>query len=84
LHTPPCVLPGSHRDRYRHSGHFRLLVATPGGQRFMTEASPMEGGVFLPACNSCQARVDCLGLRADYLDLHGSDGIEPIGSVTDV
>jgi len=78
LHTPPCVLPIPHRDRYRHSGHLRLLVATPGGQRFMSEESPMEGGVFLAGCGGCQARCQCLGLRRDYLDVHGAAGITPI------
>ncbi len=78
LHTPPCVLPSSHRGRYRHAGHWRLLVATPGAEPFMTETSPMEGGVFLDGCGECSWRSRCLGLRADYLEIHGPGGVDPI------
>ena len=69
LHTPPCVLPR----------RMRLLVVTPGGaEPFMAEASPMEGGVYLDGCARCSWRERCLGLRADYLALHGPDGLDPI------
>lgn len=78
LHTPPCALPTHCRDRYRHAGHWKLLVATPGGQKFMADQSPMEGGVFLPGCDFCEARPICIGLRADYLAVHGPGHIVPI------
>jgi MoaA/NifB/PqqE/SkfB family radical SAM enzyme len=79
LHTPPCVLPASVRDRYHPAGRYRLLVVTPGQAPFLAEDSPMEGGQFLPGCAACSARGVCLGLRADYLDIHGSAGIAPLG-----
>lgn len=78
LHTPPCTLSATCRRYYRHAGHWKLLVVTPSGNPFMAEHSPMEGGVFLPSCDSCKARPACLGLRADYLALHGTDAINPI------
>jgi hypothetical protein len=80
LHTPPCVLPAPWRSRYVHSGAWDLVVIPPGGDPFRAEASPMEGGVFLPGCRQCTSRTDCLGLRADYLDLFGGDEFTPIRS----
>jgi hypothetical protein len=79
LHTPPCSLSPAHRERYFHSGRYRLLVATPGQPAFMAERSPMEGGAYPAVCNGCAARPDCLGLRRDYLELHGQKGLQPIG-----
>lgn len=78
LHTPPCVLPEQHRAAYIHAGAWRLLVVTPGNDSFMAEESPMEGGVYVDACAGCSWRERCLGLRADYLQLHGPAGFEPI------
>ncbi len=78
LHVPPCFLAPRYRDRYRHAGLWRLLVVVPGGEPFMAESSPMEGGVYVEACHSCAVRSNCLGLRADYLSLHGRDEVSPI------
>jgi MoaA/NifB/PqqE/SkfB family radical SAM enzyme len=72
-HTPPCVLPARHRGRYQHAGHWRLLVVVPGSEPFMAEQSPMEGGTYLETCGHCSARSGCLGLRADYLAVHGGE-----------
>lgn len=79
LHTPPCVLPPRHRSCYVHAGMWRLLVVVPGGRAFMAEESPIEGGTFLPACERCSLRAACLGLRDDYLRLHGPSEIIPVG-----
>ena len=78
LHTPPCVLPPRHRRRYVHAGSWRLLVVTPGSEPFRAEESPMEGGVYLPSCAACAWRQRCLGLRADYLKVHGGDEFSPL------
>lgn len=78
LHTPPCVLAPADRAAYRHAGSYRLLVVVPGGQPFMAEHSPMEGGMYLPECERCSARKSCLGLRQDYLALHGPAGFVPL------
>ncbi len=78
LHTPPCVLDAAHHHRYVHAGTWRLLVVTPGGEPFMAQDSPMEGGVYLRTCEACSWRGRCLGLRADYLAAHGDSGFEPL------
>jgi pyruvate-formate lyase-activating enzyme len=84
LHTPPCVMPERHRHRYVHAGRYRLLVVTPGQEPFMGEQSPMEGGVYLDGCARCRERENCLGLRADYLRVHGADEFVPIDGAADV
>lgn len=78
LHTPPCSLDARDRPRYQPSSKWRLLVALPGGEAFRAQESPMEGGRYLPGCARCAARPGCLGLREDYLEVHGSEGIDPI------
>ncbi len=79
FHTPPCVLSPGLRDRYRHSRSWRLLVFVPGQDPFLAEDSPMEGGAHVDACTRCAARADCLGPRADYLAMHGSDEFVALG-----
>lgn len=78
LHTPPCVLSREFRKRYVHSRRWELLVVPPGGQPFMAEQSPMEGGAYLESCQGCRLRSDCLGPRADYLTVYGPGEFEPI------
>jgi MoaA/NifB/PqqE/SkfB family radical SAM enzyme len=77
FHTPPCVLTENFRDRYVHSGNWNLLVVPPGSEPFMAELSPMEGGAYLEGCAGCRLRPDCLGPRADYLDIYGPDEFRP-------
>jgi len=78
FHTPPCVLSTERRSAYRHAGEWNLLVVTPGGDGFRAEESPMEGGEFLPGCGRCSWRERCIGLRRDYLELHGGEEFVPI------
>jgi len=78
LHVPPCLLAPRYRSRYRHAGRWKLLVVVPGGEPFMAEASPMEGGIYVDACGDCAYRPRCLGLRADYLAVHGDGDIAPV------
>ena len=84
LHTPPCALAPEDRDRYVHSGRYRLLVVVPGNPPFLAEESPMEGGEH-PAelCGKCALRKDCLGLRTDQLRLFGTAKLEPIPHTPD-
>ena len=79
LHVPPCMLPPDQRGRYRHAGHWNLLVVGPGGHSFRAEESPIEGGVYVDECGRCRSRGDCLGLRADYLARYGADEFKAIG-----
>jgi len=78
LHTPPCTLDPLYRSLYLHAGRYRLLVIAPGNDPFMAETSPMEGGVYLDQCRDCSMRSGCLGLRDDYLRIHGTEQIKPI------
>jgi len=78
LHTPPCVLPAEYRDAYVHAGTWRLLVVVPGGEPFMAETSPMEGGTYVEGCTRCDLRAECLGARQDYIDSFGSAELVPI------
>ncbi len=80
LHTPPCVLKPEYRERYVHSGTWRLFVITPGSEPFAAEDSPIEGGVYLDTCKDCAVRSDCLGLRRDYLELFGPEEFSPLGN----
>ncbi len=78
LHTPPCALDPDHRAAYQHSGAWQLTVVLPDGRSFTAEESPMEGGQYPACCNGCRVRPDCLGLRADYLQVHGTQGLVAI------
>jgi len=81
LHTPPCALAPEDRERYLHSGRYRLLVVVPGNDPFLAEESPMERGEH-PAepCGGCAVREDCLGLRADQLRRFGVAGLAPVAA----
>lgn len=77
LHTPPCVVPQSHARCLFHAADLDLFVANPGGYGFMLEESAIEGGNFLPRCDSCAERARCGGLRRDYLAAFGDDEFQP-------
>lgn len=78
LHTPPCSLPIAQRHRYLPAHALKLVVIDPSRRSFPLESSPLEGGTFVEACGRCTQRRACAGLRRDYLDLHGSDGVTPL------
>lgn len=78
LHVPPCALDAPYRSRYRHAGLLDLVVVTPGARPFRCEESPIEGGTYLEACQSCSARPGCLGLRADYLAVIPGASVHPV------
>ncbi len=78
LHTPPCTLPMSARDRYLPAKALRLVVIDPSGRSFPLESSPFEGGHYAEACGRCASRPTCGGVRSDYVALHGSTGLAPI------
>ncbi len=78
LHTPVCTLPPARRDLAWSAASLGLVVTGPDGRSFPLEASPFEGGVYLPGCDRCSARGTCGGARADYLRIHGPDELVPL------
>ncbi|MDF1562909.1 MAG: radical SAM protein [Deltaproteobacteria bacterium] len=76
-HTPPCTVPASHHRALFYPPELGLMVACPGGDRFLLETSPMEGGAFLDTCAGCSLRPRCGGPRADYLRIHGGEIFRP-------
>lgn len=78
LHTPWCMLPGALRGLFRPARSWGLVIVDPSNRPFSLETSPIEGGVYPPACEGCSQRPTCPGLRADYLERHGSAGLLPV------
>ncbi|HWA72740.1 MAG TPA: radical SAM protein [Polyangiaceae bacterium] len=77
LHTPPCTIPATHHACLFQPAELGLLVVNPGGESFLLEESPMEGGSFLERCGQCSWRPRCSGIRAEYLALHGDLEFQP-------
>lgn len=78
LHTPPCTVPEAHHGCLFHAAELGLMVANPGGYRFMLEESAIEGGSYLERCTRCGMRERCGGLRQDYLAIHGDAEFSPV------
>jgi MoaA/NifB/PqqE/SkfB family radical SAM enzyme len=78
LHTPPCTVPQRHRRCLFFARELAMRVVNPGGHSFMLEASPMEGGRYLPGCDRCVYRPRCGGLREDYLARFGEGEFQPV------
>lgn len=75
LHSPPCTLDD---DRARfHAPELGLLVHDASGHRFRLEESQIEGGTYPPACSGCALRPRCNGVRAGYVDRHGTLELRP-------
>lgn len=80
LHTPPCTLPEDLLGTAFSARDLGLLIANPGGHRFLLETSPIEGGAFLPRCDGCAWRQRCNGPREDYLHRHGDAEFQPVAA----
>ncbi|MCS6901520.1 MAG: radical SAM protein [Myxococcales bacterium] len=78
LHTPWCMLPEDLHILFRPAAEWGLVIIDPSDRSFSLEASPMEGGAYLPSCASCTRRPTCPGPRRDYLAAHGSEAFRPI------
>jgi cyclic pyranopterin phosphate synthase len=78
LHTPPCVLPAPCRVHLLPAAELDLLVVNPGGHAFMLQDSAMEKGAFLEGCAGCALRPRCIGIRPEYLAIHGSGEFRPV------
>lgn len=95
LNTPHCTLPPHAWELLFDAAGMQLLVVNPGGHAFALETSTIEQGVFVDACSACAVRPHCHGMRADYLEVHGSGdlramtadeiaGYDPRGSILDI
>lgn len=80
LHTPWCTLPSPLRPLYRPAADWGLVVVDPSDRPFSLDASPMEGGAYLPTCDACARRPGCPGPRADYVAIHGSDEFQALAT----
>jgi cyclic pyranopterin phosphate synthase len=76
LHVPRCVLPG-YEDHVRHPGADGVRVVTPDDCFDLTD-SRLTGGVKPRECSGCRYEQSCPGLRADYVDVHGTAGIATV------
>jgi cyclic pyranopterin phosphate synthase len=76
LHVPRCFVPG-YEDHVDHPGGGVVTVVTPDDV-FELKSSRLGGGVKPPGCSGCRYAADCPGLRADYIDVHGSDEVRAV------
>lgn len=79
LHVPRCFLPG-YEDHVRHPGSDGVRVLTPDDCFDLTD-SRLTGGVKPSACSGCRYEQSCPGLRADYVQVHGTAGLATVAPV---
>ncbi|MDQ3036186.1 MAG: radical SAM protein [Myxococcota bacterium] len=77
LHTPPCTLDDDAARARFFAPELGLLVHDASGRRFPLESSDIEGGAFPPACDGCELRPRCNGVRAAYVVRHGDAELRP-------
>ncbi|MEM6293856.1 MAG: radical SAM protein [Myxococcota bacterium] len=73
LHIPPCVL-GHHADLAYNPTLQRVRVVSPDAV-FDLADSAITPRVHVPACDGCEARHRCGGLRPDYLEHYGDEEV---------
>lgn len=77
LHLPKCVL-GKNADRAIDPAEGGVRLLTPDDERDLVDAK-LTPGTYVNACRECVHRkTGCRGLRHDYLEIHGDDGITPL------
>jgi len=69
LYMPACVL-GEHAAHAFDPGASRVRVVTPEAV-FELRDSRLSGQQYVPACDGCDYRARCPGIRADYLARFG-------------
>lgn len=69
LHIPRCLL-GDDRGHAFDPGADRVMVVTPEAT-FELRDSRLAGHAHVPACEGCEHRAICPGIRPDYLEVHG-------------
>ena len=80
LNTPHCMVPPSHWSMQFNAAGMDLAVVNPGGHVFMLEKSSIEQGVYVDGCDACAVRKWCLGMRSDYLAVHGDSELTPVSA----
>ncbi len=75
-HVPPCLMRGT-MENYMTIRPMELMICAPGNS-FRGEESPFESGVKVECCEGCSLGDDCLGIREDYLRVHGSGEFEAV------
>jgi cyclic pyranopterin phosphate synthase len=69
LHVPRCLL-GADAVHAWDPGRDRVMVLTPD-DRFELSGSKLTPRVHVPACEGCEHRSVCPGVRPDYLEMYG-------------
>ncbi|MEZ4382221.1 MAG: radical SAM protein [Nannocystaceae bacterium] len=69
LHIPRCLLGDDAAHAY-DPGADRVMVVTPEAT-FELHESKLAGHVHVPACEGCEHRSYCPGIRPDYLEVFG-------------
>lgn len=69
LHLPRCVL-GEHADKAHDPAAGRVRVVTPEAT-FELHESRITPSTHVAACEGCEHREVCPGMRPDYLEVHG-------------
>ena len=76
LHIPRCLL-GEDRGHAYDPGADRVMVVTPEAIFELSE-SKLAGTVHVPACEGCEHREICPGIRPDYLEVYGDAEIAQV------
>ncbi len=69
LHVPRCLL-GKDAQYARDPGADRVMVVTPEAT-FELRDSKLSPQTYVPACDGCDFRPICPGVRRDYIDRYG-------------
>lgn len=75
LHVPRCLLGPDHVGFAFDPAAEGVKVVTPDAT-FALARSRLTGQVHVAACDGCEHRAICPGLRADYLDRYGDGEIQ--------
>lgn len=70
LHVPRCLLGPDYAARAYDPGMERVRVVTPEAT-FELRDSKLTGSRFVPACDGCEHRQVCPGIREDYVRHYG-------------
>ncbi len=79
LHLPRCVL-GRHAEHAHDPASDRVMVVTPD-DTFSLSGSKLTPQVHVPACEGCEDRRRCRGLRPDYLERFGDAEVAALRGV---